>query len=266
MGLSLSAGVCSDIGGYRDVNQDAAFVAPWGAGVADGVGGGPAGDLASAALVHRLVAGGRRVPDATALAVRIRAANWDLGAHVRRDPALAGMATTFTSVWFSERGSLLLAHTGDSRAYLLRSGELIRQTRDDSFVQALVDQGVVRAEDAMMHPRRNIITASLRGEPTDLVRVTERVPVAADRWMICSDGVSDYLPDDAIGDVLRAESDPQRAADALVGAALDAGSRDNVTAVVADIAYVADAAASAQRVRFAGAAAARFTEELDAVG
>ena len=260
MALSLSAGVCSDIGGYRDVNQDAAFVAPWGAGVADGVGGGPAGDLASAALVHRLVAGSERVPDASALAVRIREANWDLGAHVRRDPALAGMATTFTAVWFSERGGLLLAHTGDSRAYLLRGGELIRQTRDDSFVQTLVERGLVRAEDAMTHPRRNIITASLRGEATDLVRVAERYPVAGDRWMICSDGVSDYLPDDAIGEVLRAALDPHTAAHELVSLALEAGSRDNVTAVVAD---VVEGAAAPRPVRFAGAAAARFAEELD---
>ncbi|WP_314429175.1 protein phosphatase 2C domain-containing protein [Microbacterium lacticum] len=261
MALCLSAGVHSDIGGYRDVNQDAAFVAPWGAGVADGVGGGPAGDLASAALVHRLVAGGDRVMDAPALAVRIREANWDLGAHVRRDPALAGMATTFTAVWFSQRGTVLLAHTGDSRAYLLRGGELMRQTRDDSFVQTLVEQGLVRAEDAMTHPRRNIITASLRGDATDLVRVAERVPVRGDRWMICSDGVSDYLPDDAIADVLRGVGDPQAAADEIVRLALDAGSRDNVTAAVAD---VVDGAADARPVRFAGAAAAGFSEELDA--
>lgn len=261
MALCLSAGVHSDIGGYRDVNQDAAFVAPWGAGVADGVGGGPAGDLASAALVHRLVAGGDRVMDAPALAVRIRVANWDLGAHVRRDPALAGMATTFTAVWFSQRGTLLLAHTGDSRAYLLHGGELMRQTRDDSFVQTLVEQGLVRAEDAMTHPRRNIITASLRGDATDLVRVAERVPVRGDRWMICSDGVSDYLPDDAIADVLRGAGDPQATADEIVRLALDAGSRDNVTAAVAD---VVDGAADARPVRFAGAAAARFSEELDA--
>lgn len=263
MALCLSAGVHSDIGGYRDVNQDAAFVAPWGAGVADGVGGGPAGDLASAALVHRLVAGGDRVMDAPALAVRIREANWDLGAHVRRDPALAGMATTFTAVWFSQRGTLLLAHTGDSRAYLLRGGELMRQTRDDSFVQTLVEQGLVRAEDAMTHPRRNIITASLRGDATDLVRVAERVPVRGDRWMICSDGVSDYQPDDAIADVLRGAGDPQAAADEIVRLALDAGSRDNVTAAVAD---VVDGAADARPVRFAGAAAARLSEELDAAG
>lgn len=259
MSPSLRAGLVSDVGNHRAVNQDAAFAASWAVGVADGVGGGPAGDLASAALVHRLAAGGRRVMDAPGLAVRIRSANWDLGAHVRRDPALAGMATTFTALWITESGGLLLAHTGDSRAYLLRGEHLIRQTRDDSYVQALVDQGIVREEDAMAHPRRNIITASLRGEPTDLVRVTERVPVAGDRWVICSDGVTDYLPDDALAGVLRGVPDVTDAAHALVELALAAGSRDNVTAVVAD---VIDGAPDGEHARFAGAAALRFTEEL----
>ena len=263
MAFSLRAGVSSDVGGYRDVNQDAAFTAPWGVGVADGVGGGPAGDLASAALVHRLVAGGSRVPDAAALAGRIHEANWDLGAHVRRDPSLAGMATTFTSVWFTDNGSLLLAHTGDSRAYLLREGQLVRQTRDDSFVQVLVDQGIVREEDAMTHPRRNLITASLRGEASDLVRVTERVPLHGDRWMVCSDGVSDYLPDDAIGEVLRGYADVTDAAQALVAQSLEAGSRDNVTAIVAD---VVSGPVPAERPRFAGAAAARFAEDIELAG
>lgn len=262
MALSLRAGVSSDVGGYRDVNQDAAFVASWGAGVADGVGGGPAGDLASAALVHRVVAGGVSVGDAPELASRIRTANWDLGAHVRRDPALAGMATTFTGLWFTRTGALLLAHTGDSRAYLLREDQLIRQTRDDSFVQALVEQGIVREEDAMTHPRRNIITASLRGEPSDLVRVSERVAVRGDRWLLCSDGVSDYLPDDAIAAVLRTPGETGQVAELLVAAALHAGSRDNVTAVVAD---VVDGPPAADPADFAGAAATRFTEQLDAI-
>ncbi|HYP72513.1 MAG TPA: protein phosphatase 2C domain-containing protein, partial [Microbacterium sp.] len=228
--LRLRVGLVSDVGGYRDVNQDAAFAATWGTGVADGVGGGPAGDLASAALVHRLVAGGALVADAPALAARIREANWDLGAHVRRDPALAGMATTFTAIWFTRTGSLLLAHTGDSRAYLLRGGELIRQTRDDSFVQVLVERGIVREEDAMTHPRRNIITASLRGDAGDQVRVAERMPVPGDRWMICSDGVSDYLPDAEIARIMREVVEPDDAARELVALSLTAGSRDNVTA------------------------------------
>lgn len=259
MSLSLRAGVVSDVGTHRTVNQDAAFAASWAVGVADGVGGGPAGDLASAALVHRLTAGGRRVTDAEGLAVRIRSANWDIGAHVRRDPSLAGMATTFTALWFTESGGLLLAHTGDSRAYLVRGDNLIRQTRDDSFVQALVDQGIVREEDAMAHPRRNIITASLRGEPTDLVRVIERVPVVGDRWLVCSDGVSDYLPDDAIAGVLRGVAEADAAASALVELSLAAGSRDNVTAVVAD---VVEGAPGSEHARFAGAAALRFAEDL----
>lgn len=260
MTLHLTAGLSSDVGGFRDTNQDAAFVAPWGAGVADGVGGGPAGDLASAALLHRLVAGPAHVDDVAGLASRIRAANWDLGARVRRDPALIGMATTFTGIWFARDGALLLAHTGDSRAYLLREGHLIRQTRDDSFVQGLVEQGVVREEDAMTHPRRNIITASLRGDADDVVRVTERVALSGDRWLLCSDGLSDYLPDDVIASVLRSVDGVQDAADLLVATALDAGSRDNVTAVVGDVepgerdVY--------EPAEFGGAAIARFTERF----
>lgn len=274
MAFTLRAGVSSDIGAYRDVNQDAAFAAPWGAGVADGVGGGPAGDLASAAFLQRLVAGGQPASDAEALVDRIRWANWDLGAHVRRDPALAGMATTLTALWFAEDGDLLLAHTGDSRAYLLRAGRLSRQTRDDSYVQVLVEQGIVREEDAMTHPRRNIITASLSGDATDLVRVDERTPERGDRWMLCSDGVSDYLPDDAIEELLTGIADPQEAADELVRLSLEAGSRDNVTAVVADV--MTDVRAGvragvtddpgADEVRFFGSAAARFIDDVDRAG
>jgi len=260
MPFRLRAGVCSDVGRYRDQNQDAAFAADWGAGVADGVGGGPAGDLASAALVHRLVSAGSVVADAPALATRIRTANWDLGAHVRRDPALAGMATTFTGIWFSTSGTLLLAHTGDSRAYLLREGSLIRQTRDDSFVQVLVDQGLVREEDAMAHPRRNLITASLRGDEGDLIRVSERLPIPGDRWLLCSDGITDYLPDGATAAIVAAVGDVDEAAQLLVATALNAGSRDNVTAIIAD---VVEGVADTQRTRFAGAAANRFTEELE---
>lgn len=259
MTVRLRAGVCSDVGSYRDANQDAAFAASWGAAVADGVGGGPAGDLASAALVHRLVAGGTDIRDADELERRVRGANWDLGAHVRRDPALAGMATTFTGIWLDRAGGLLLAHTGDSRAYLLREGHLIRQTRDDSYVQALVDQGIVSADDAMTHPRRNIITASLRGDSDDLVSVVERLPIVGDRWLLCSDGVSDYLPDEIIAEIVASIDELDSIARALVDAALEAGSRDNVTAVICD---VHDGEPGDEEPVWAGAAADRFADDL----
>ncbi|SBS74013.1 PP2C family serine/threonine-protein phosphatase [uncultured Microbacterium sp.] len=261
MSYRLRAGVSSDVGSYRDVNQDAAFTAPWAVGVADGVGGGPAGDLASAALVHRLVAGGPRCADAEELAGRIRGANWDLGAHVRRDPALAGMATTYTGLWLAQSGALLLAHTGDSRAYLLRDGALSRQTRDDSFVQALIDQGLVRAEDAWSHPRRNIITASLSGDERDVIRVETRDAVVGDRWLLCSDGITDYVPEPDVAEILAITPDPGEAAALVVALALDAASRDNVTAVVCDIVDgVPDLAAVP---RLVGAAAARFGEVVE---
>ncbi|MCR2792488.1 protein phosphatase 2C domain-containing protein [Microbacterium sp. zg.Y625] len=262
MPARLRAAAVSDVGEFRAVNQDAAFAASWGAGVADGVGGGPAGDLASAALLHRLAAGSPETRDAEHLASRIRWANWDIGAHTRRDPALVGMATTLTGLWFGGSGELLLAHTGDSRAYLLRDGLLSRQTRDDSLVQALVDQGLLSAEEAAVHPRRNVITASLSGDDEDTVSVARVDAVHGDRWLLCSDGVSDYVPHDELERLLVLAPTPERAADWVVRVALDAGTRDNATAVVCDI-VPAPERVSPEAPVFVGAAAARFLEGLD---
>ncbi len=268
MPARLRAAAVSDIGPHRSVNQDAAFTAPWGVAVADGVGGGPAGDLASAAFIHRLAAGRLGALDAEHLAVSVREANWDLRAHVERDPALSGMATTFTGLFVSRAGGLLLAHTGDSRAYRLRAGVFAQQTRDDSYVQALVDRGLVRAADAASHPRRNLITASLSGGERDAAVVLEHTAVAGDRWLLCSDGLSDYVPDAAFAAVVASYDDVERAAAACVSLALQAGTRDNVTVVVCDV--VADdvpresmSPAARAEPDFYGAAAVRFTEGLE---
>lgn len=256
----LRAAAVSNVGEFRTINQDAAFSASWAAGVADGVGGGPAGDLASSALLHRLVSSRPVMRDAEQLAARIRWANGDIGAHARRDPRLAGMATTFTGLWFGHDGTLLLAHTGDSRAYLLRDGALSLQTRDDSLVQAMVDEGLLSPEEAAVHPRRNVITASLSGDAEDAVSVAELWPAPGDRWLLCSDGVSDYVPRDELERLLALAPSPERAADWVVRVALDAGTRDNATAVVCDI--VAEEMLEELPV-FAGAAAERFFEDLD---
>jgi len=251
------------VGPHRTVNQDAAFTAPWGAAVADGVGGGPAGDLASAALVHAVAASRPDGIEPAQLQTIVRLANWDLGAHVRRDPSLSGMATTFTGLFFSDHGELLLAHTGDSRAYLLREGVLEQQSRDDSLVQALVDQGIVTLEDAATHPRRNIITASLSGADRDAATVAVQEAVVGDRWLLCSDGLSDYVPADEIRMRLQDHADPAAAAAACVAIALEAGTRDNVTAVVCDVVADVSSGGGRPQASFYGAAAARFVEELD---
>ncbi|MDZ8172543.1 PP2C family protein-serine/threonine phosphatase [Microbacterium xanthum] len=263
MAYRLVAAAASDVGSYRETNQDAAFASSWGAAVADGVGGGPSGDLASAALVHRLVAGRVASWTAQALRERILEANWDLRAHAERDPSLRGMATTFTGVFLTDADDLLIAHSGDSRAYRVRDGRFERQTRDDSYVQVLVDRGIIAPEEAATHPRRNIITASLGGGEADVVAVAETSLRAADRWLLCSDGLTDYVPED---DVARTVVDrartPQEAADELVRLALEAGTLDNVTAVVCDVMPVENASAP-ERVQFAGAAEGRFAEGLD---
>lgn len=262
--VRLRAAAVSDTGAYRPVNQDAAFTASWGGAVADGVGGGPAGDLASAAFVHRLAAGRVGSLDAETLAVSVRMANWDLRAHVERDPALHGMATTFTGLFVSEADTLLLAHTGDSRAYRLRDGVFVQQTRDDSYVQALVDRGLVTAADAASHPGRNLITASLSGGERDRAVVAEHDARADDRWLLCSDGLTDYVPIDDIAAVVSDHDDPAAAAAAAVALGLAAGTRDNITAVVCDVA-VGDPQPFAvyESTSFHGAAAARFTEGLE---
>lgn len=261
--LRFDAAVVSDTGTHRASNQDSAFASPIAAGVADGVGGGPAGDVASALLVHRLAAGGFHVGDEPHVRQRMHAANGDLGAMVRRDAALEGMATTFTAIFLSG-DDVLIAHVGDSRGYLLRDGVLSRQTRDDSYVQLLVDAGLVRAEDAFSHPRRHIVTATFRGGDDDASRmgVVSAKGRDGDRWLLCSDGVSDYLPEDLLQGLLPTGSSAQ-AARAIVEQALDAGSLDNVTAVVVDV--VAQSSATtlvAASPVFAGAAAARYCEDI----
>lgn len=258
--MRLISAAVSDVGPHREVNQDAAFVAPWGAAVADGVGGGPAGDLASATILHRLTAGWHGVDDVDELSERVRSANWDLRARVDEDPVLDGMATTLTGLIVSRAGRPLLVHCGDSRAYRLRSGLLTRQTRDDSLVQALVDQGIIAPEEAATHPRRNIVTASLGGAEDDHVRVDDADAAAGDRWLLCSDGVSDYLPDEAIRTVLETATDARVAARALVALAIEAGTRDNVTAVVCD---VVSGEPEAAPPHFAGSAAVLFDEILE---
>ena len=124
-------------------------------------------------------------------------ANWDLRAHVERDPALYGMATTFTGLFVSHSGDAPASRTPVTRARIASATACFaQQTRDDSYVQALVDRGLVAAADAASHPRRNLITASLSGGERDAVgRASSTTAVDGDRWLLCSDGLSDYVPD-----------------------------------------------------------------------
>jgi len=264
MGFRLRAGCASETGPHRANNEDAAFTASSSSAIADGVGGGPAGELASSALLHRLVATGAHPRSADAVRTLVRQSNWDLGWHSRRDPALTGLATTLTAL-FVDDDRVLLAHVGDSRAYRLQEGSFARMTRDDSYVQALVDAGLIDAVEAAAHPHRNVVTASLRGTAQDIdaLTVTEHEIMLGERWLLCSDGVSDYLPDALLSDLLPVGA-PEAAARTIVATALSAGSRDNVTALVCElVAPFADPEHTRRRPEFFGAAAQLFAETLD---
>lgn len=228
MGVTLNVAVLSDLGLLRPNNEDAAHGGHRLIAVADGIGGGPAGEVASRAAISAIA-------DAEDSA-ELRQAFMDANAAIRREaqdnPAFEGMGTTLTTVLFTAPGEALLGHIGDSRAYRWRDGQLTRLTRDDTYVQSLVDQGLIDAEQARHHPQKSLITRSLQGlDFTATFSTLDTEP--GDRYLLCSDGLSDIVTDESMGDAIGAAPDPGTCAKGLVRLALQAGAPDNVTVVVA---------------------------------
>jgi len=256
--IALATGMRSVAGAHRRSNQDSVGCSDDYAFVADGVGGHAGGDVASWTVAHRamsVLATSRRPLGEARLRAVLADANAELGLRSRSDPLLAGMATTFTGVFTSGR-SIRLVHIGDSRAHLLRDGQLRRVSVDHSLVQMLVDAGHLTPEQAAVHPQRNIITRSLAGhlaDPAGLAVHTIRT-APGDRWMLCSDGLTDYVPHGQIADLVR-HGDPAQAARALVDVALELDARDNISAVVSDVVEVAPGPRP-RPYRYGGAAAA----------
>jgi protein phosphatase len=238
MSLRLRTAVVSDLGLIRSNNEDAAHAGQRLLAVADGIGGAPAGELASDIVIGTLAAL-EDAPDTGTPLEDLRAAlddaNRQIGAAAEADPSRQGMGTTLTA-FLVTGDELALLHVGDSRAYLFRAGTLSRLTRDDTFVQELVDRGVLSPEDARHHPQRSIITQAVQGG--DFTATTTRLtPRTGDRYLLCSDGLSDYVTDGAIEQALLSCPDPQMCAELLIRLALRAGAPDNVTVIVSDVAF-----------------------------
>ena len=235
--LRFSGAGVSDVGLVRPHNEDAGFVGPYVAVLADGVGGAAAGEIASATAAYAVSATalGRLGEEPEQLLLDgLEAARTNIRRGVQGDLARLGMATTLTAVVCDGRRAVL-AHIGDSRAYLLQGGELTRLTTDHTYVQGLVTRGELRPEDAVRHPWRNVVLRSLDGDPVH--EGVDLLPLAVqpgDRLLLCSDGLSDLVPDSIIGELLEV-ADPHSAAAVLTRAALEAGGRDNVTAIVLDV-------------------------------
>jgi PPM family protein phosphatase len=235
--MDLRAVVASDLGLLRPNNEDAAFAGERIIAVADGIGGGPAGEVASQIVVQALEGLDAKPSSdpAAALSQAVEAANLQIRDAVTADPTSEGMGTTVTAILFSSRFTeACVVHIGDSRGYLLREGRLSRLTRDDTYVQGLVDDGLITVEQARHHPHKSLITASLQGRSFS-ASLKNLNPKASDRYLLCSDGLSDIVSDEAIAEVLRAAKEPQSCAERLVKLALQGGAPDNVTVLVADL-------------------------------
>ncbi|WP_326559635.1 PP2C family protein-serine/threonine phosphatase [Micromonospora sp. NBC_01796] len=238
MTLKLRAAAVTDRGLIRSGNQDSVHTGDWLIAVADGMGGMAAGDLASRIAIEAIAPVDRPTPDEDLVAVLqgvLGEASVRIRAAVDEEPTRHGMGTTLTALLFSVTGtSLALAHIGDSRAYLLRDDVFTQVTRDDTFVQLLVDEGVIDAEQARSHPRRAVVTQALQGEPANPAYSTQP-PREGDRWLLCSDGLSNVVRSDSLAEVLRSFPDRDACARRLIDLALRAGGPDNITVVIADI-------------------------------
>ncbi len=234
--LRWSGHGATHVGLVRTGNEDSGFVGPTCLLVADGVGGAAAGEIASAttAYVVSALALQRREDDpAEVLDDAVRAARREVARGVEEDPGRTGMASTLTALVTDGR-SVGLAHVGDSRGYLFREGELTRLTRDDTFVQELLDTGQIEPGELGAHPWRNVVTNTISagpGLPADIRRL-DLTP--GDRLLLATDGLTDLVDDARIAAIL-AGSDDEAATRGLVEAALAAGGRDNVTCVVATL-------------------------------
>jgi protein phosphatase len=234
--LRLSSTGVTHVGLVRADNQDSAFHGPDLVLVADGVGGGAAGEVASAttAYVVSATAMGRRDEDPTlVLAEAVRTAQEELRHGVELDDSRDGMATTLTAV-LTNGERFALAHLGDSRGYVLRDDELILVTRDHTYVAHLVDQGRLSAPDALQHPWRNVVTRTVNGDPAGHADVLPLALRAGDRILLASDGLTDLVSEQEIEAALLRHSD-DAASEALLALALGRGGRDNVTVVVATV-------------------------------
>jgi serine/threonine protein phosphatase PrpC len=234
--LRFSGAGVSDVGRVRAHNEDSAFHGPYVAVVADGVGGAAAGEVASATAAYVVAASAlsRFGDDPVDVLVRaVEDAHASLRAGVAADEETAGMATTLTAV-VTDGSRVVLGHVGDSRAYLLRDGQLHQISQDHTYVQHLVDTGQLDPRDRFGHPWGNVVLRSLDGGPDQAFDVTDLDVHPGDRLLLCSDGLTDLVRDDRIAEVLRL-ADPHSAAAVLTQSALLAGGKDNITAVVLDV-------------------------------
>lgn len=235
----LRAGSATHVGQVRSVNQDAALVSPESNlfGVADGIGGHQGGEVASALAVE-IVTELATEPILDNLIDAVRQANRRIFEKAGSDPALHGMGTTFVAIQLidsPEGDEVAWINVGDSRLYLFRDDEVVQLSEDHSLVEELVRDGQLTPEEAQVHPQRNVVTRSLGIDIDVNVDTGRLLPFTNDRFVLCSDGMSNEVTVDQMNATLRRLADADEAAAELVRLANEHGGRDNITVVVVDV-------------------------------
>jgi protein phosphatase len=236
----------TDTGRQRNANEDSYFARSPVFAVADGMGGAQAGEVAS-----RIAAGAFEKEEATDAAPEARLetiaheANREINELAQKDSSRAGMGTTLTAA-LVENDEVALSHVGDSRAYVLRGGELKRLTKDHSLVEELRRQGRLTDEEAEEHPQRSIITRALGPEPNVNVDTMTVPAKAGDVFLLCSDGLTTMVSDEEIKQILSDARSLRSAVNKLIDAANSGGGRDNITAVAFRLADEGDVEEAAE--------------------
>jgi protein phosphatase len=235
----------SDVGKQRELNEDAAFAGRHVFAVADGLGGHRAGEVASTLALESIAKldelDARKAADGAADAVR--RANRSVLERAERDDSLTGMGTTMTVLVIDETSNAHLAHVGDSRAYMIRSGEIMQLSRDHTLVARMVAEGKLTPEQAEQHPQRSILTRALGADREVDVEEATIALAPGDRLLLCSDGLTGVLGDDDILRIAGHGEDLDRICARLVDEANARGGPDNITAVLVELAGATGAAA-----------------------
>jgi protein phosphatase len=237
MTLALRYAVRSDVGLLREGNEDSAYASPRLLAVADGMGGHAAGEVASAVAIASVSALDVSMPSGDplgALNEAVHTASNTLHKMASADPAVEGMGTTLTAMLWVGQG-YALCHIGDSRGYMLRDGELYQITHDHSLVQSLVDEGKISPEEAATHPQRSLILRALDGRGEAEPDLSMRKAVAGDRYLLCSDGLSDVVTAETLHHTLSTAGSLDDVTVQLIELAIRGGGPDNITVVVADV-------------------------------
>ena len=247
----LRSGSATDTGLVRSVNQDLAVESPSLFAVADGMGGHAGGEVASRLAIEALGVAFGRQPTGAGLSEAVTEANTVVWQRSQENPELRGMGTTLTAMAVvNEDGHdvLALVNVGDSRSYRFHDGEMIQITTDHSLAEEMVRTGELTSAEAAVHPHRHILTRALGVSPEVTVDLWKIQPVRGDRYLLCSDGLTNELDTAQLAEVLSSVADPRRAAELLVRAARSHGGSDNITTVVVDVVVGEDGDASVPAV------------------